>query len=97
MYSLSDVFSWKRTREEGQGGSGREQWNWLVGNRTEDRYFKACRDRLQHSHTEEISRTKGVLAGMKDACPLTSYMGQPVYARTILVPLLVNATISYLT
>lgn len=25
------------------------------------------------------------------------YMGQPVYARTILVPLLVNATISYRT
>lgn len=72
----------------------------LVGGTQNRKYFKACRDRLQHSHTEEISRTKGVLAGMKDACPdcpLTSYMGQPVYARTILVPLLVNATISYLT
>lgn len=75
----------------------------LVGGKQNRRYFKACRDRSQHTHTGDggrrpaLSRKKGVLAGMKDACPLTSYMGQPVYARTILVPLLVNATISYLT
>lgn len=37
-YSLSDVFSWKRTREDGRAAvvGSREQWNWLVGNRIED-------------------------------------------------------------